>query len=216
MSCPPRVAGAAMTWVDFTAIAVLLVSGALAFLRGFVREILGLAGWIGALAAATWGLPFLRPHLVNLMHESAWVNPVGFVAIFLVSLIILLLIARVIGNAVNDSPLGGVDRTLGLAFGLLRGAALVIIAYIGAGLVVPVNQWPAPVQQARLLWPTYMGARWAAQQLPSNYRPRVYPPSGGRDATAQALLQPVPEGSATGPAPTPSPGSATPPPAPRE
>lgn len=188
-----------MTWVDFAVLAVVAVSGALAFMRGFVREILGLAAWIGAIAAAVWGLPFLRPRLADWMRASPWVDPVGFVAIFLVSLIVLLLIARAIGRAVNDSPLGGLDRTLGLVFGLVRGAALVIIAYIGAGMVVPVAQWPAPVQQARLLWPAFVGARWAVQQLPTSYRPRLYPPPPGRATTAQLLLQPIPRGSAIGP-----------------
>lgn len=188
-----------MTWVDLIVLAVLAVSGALAFMRGFVREILGLAGWVGALAAAVWGLPLLRPRLTNWVHGSPWVDPVGFVVIFLVTLIVLLLIARVIGRAVRDSPLGGLDRTLGLVFGLVRGAALVIIAYIGAGMVVPVDQWPEPVQQARLLWPAFVGARWTVQQLPSSYRPRLYPPPPGRATTAQALLQPIPQGSAIGP-----------------
>jgi membrane protein required for colicin V production len=188
-----------MTWVDLIVLAVLAVSGALAFMRGFVREILGLAGWVGAIAAAVWGLPLLRPRLAHWTHSSPWADPVGFVVIFLVTLIVLLLIARVIGRAVRDSPLGGFDRTLGLVFGLVRGAALVIIAYIGAGMVVPVDQWPEPVQQARLLWPAFVGARWTVQQLPSSYRPRLYPPPPGRATTAQALLQPVPQGSALGP-----------------
>jgi membrane protein required for colicin V production len=188
-----------MTWVDLVVVAVLAVSGLLAFMRGFVRELLGLAAWIGAIAAAVRGLPLLRPRLAEWMHASPWIDPVGFVAIFLVSLIILLLVARVIGRMVRDSPLGGLDRTLGLVFGLVRGAALVIIAYIGVGMVVPVNQWPQPVQQARLLWPAFMGARWTIRQLPSDYRPRLDAPSPGRATTAQALMQPVPEGSAIGP-----------------
>jgi len=187
-----------MTWVDLVVLGVLVVSAALAFMRGFVREILGLAGWVGAVAAAVWGLPLLRPWLTRWMHPSPWIDPVGFVAIFVVALIILLPIAGVIGRVVRNSPLGGLDRTLGLAFGVLRGAALVIIAYIGAGMVLPVAQWPEPVQQARLLWPAFVGARWTVDHLPSSYRPRVYTPPSGRATTAQELLQPVPHGSAIG------------------
>jgi membrane protein required for colicin V production len=189
----------AMTWVDLVILGVIAVSAALAFMRGFVREILGLAAWVGAIAAGLWGLPFLRPRLATWMPSSPWVDPVGFVVIFLASLVVLLLIAHVIGRAVRDSPLGGLDRTLGLVFGLVRGAALIIIAYIGAGMVVPVNQWPEPVQQARLLWPAFVGARWTVHQLPSKYRPGRPAPPPGRATTAQSLLQPIPQGSAIGP-----------------
>ena len=188
-----------MTWVDLVVLAVLAVSAALALTRGFVREILGLAGWVGAIAAAVWGMPLLRPVLTRWMHPSPWIDPAAFVAIFLVALVILLPIAGIIGRTVRNSPLGGLDRTLGLVFGLVRGAALVIIAYIGAGMVLPVNQWPAPAQQARLLWPAFLGARWTVDHLPSSYRPRVYTPPSGRATTAQELLQPVPHGSAIGP-----------------
>lgn len=189
-----------MTWVDFAVLAVLAVSGILAFMRGFVREVLGIAAWVGAGAAAICGLPFLRPHLVQWMHGSPWSDPVGFVAIFIVALIVLMLAARAIGRVVRNSPLGGLDRTLGLVFGLARGAVLVIIAYIVAGMVVPVNDWPEPVLQARLLAPAFIGAQWTVRQLPTGYRPRLDAPPAGRETTAQALLQPAPQGSAIGPA----------------
>ena len=40
---------------------------------------------------------------------------------------------------------------LGLVFGLARGAALVIVAYIVAGMVIPVDRWPDAVLEARSL-----------------------------------------------------------------
>ncbi|HEY1931378.1 MAG TPA: CvpA family protein [Acetobacteraceae bacterium] len=188
-----------MTWVDLVVLAVLAISGLLAFMRGLVREVLGIAAWAGAIAAAIWGLPLLRPQLQQWMRGSPWIDPVGFVAIFIVSLIVLMIVARIIGRAVRNSPLGGLDRTLGLVFGLARGAALVIVAYIVAGMVVPVDQWPPPVLQARLLTPAFIGARWTVHQLPTDYRPRLYAPPPGRETTAQALLQSTPQGSAIGP-----------------
>ena len=185
-----------MTWVDLAVIAILVVSALLAFMRGLVREVLGIGAWVGAVMAAAWGLPYLRPTVRQWLGASPWVDPIGFVAIFLVSLIVLMLVARGIGRAVRGSPLGGLDRTLGLVFGLVRGAALVVVAYIVAGMVVPLDRWPDPVQDARLLWPAYEGARWAVHQLPADYRPRLYAPPAGRQTTAEALLHATPQGSA--------------------
>jgi membrane protein required for colicin V production len=194
-----------MTWVDFAVLAVIAISALLAFMRGLVREVLGIGAWIGAGIAAAWGLPLVRPQFHQWMGASPWADPAGFVAIFVVALIVLMLVAHLIGRLVRRSALGGLDRTLGLVFGIARGAALVIIAYIVAGMVVPVDRWPDPVKQARLLQPAYIGARWAREQLPVDYRPRLYAPPPGRDTTAEALLHATPQGSALSrPAATPA------------
>ena len=92
------------------------------------------------------------------------------------------------------------DRTLGLVFGLVRGAALIVLAYIGAAIVVPIERWPDPVLQARTLPLAYRGADWIVTQLPVEYRPRLYPPPPGRETTAAALLRATPQGRATEPA----------------
>lgn len=187
-----------MTWVDLAVLGVLVVSAFLAFLRGLVREVLGIGAWVGAVMAAIATLPMAREVARKWITEPAWIDPVSFLAVFLVTLIVLSLAARMIGGMVRGSALGGVDRSLGLVFGLARGAALVIVAYIVGGLVVPVDHWPAPVLQARALSPAYEGADWVVKRLPADYRPRLYAPPSGRETTAEALLHATPQGRATG------------------
>jgi membrane protein required for colicin V production len=148
-----------------------------------------------------------RPHFQQWMNGSPWVDPVAFVAIFVVALIVLMLIAHGIGRLVRRSALGGLDRTLGLVFGLVRGAALIILAYIFVGLVKPVDQWPEEVLQARSIDIVYDGAKWAVDHLPPGgfHAPPVYPPPAHRKTTAEALLHATPQGSALSrPAATPA------------
>ena len=47
--------------VDLTVIFILLISGALAFFRGVVREVLAVAGWAVAAAAAYYGFDYVKP-----------------------------------------------------------------------------------------------------------------------------------------------------------
>ncbi len=184
-----------MTWVDLVVLAVLAVSALLAFMRGFVREVLGLAAWVGAIFAGVWALPRVRPQFQTWFGTSPWVDPAAFGVVFVISLIILMLISRWISALVRASPIGGLDRTLGLVFGLARGAALVILAYIIGQWVVHIDRWPDAVLEARTLPLAYHGAIWAAQKLPADFRPEVYaPPSRG--ATADSLLQANPQGRA--------------------
>jgi membrane protein required for colicin V production len=187
-----------MSWVDLAVLGVVALSALLAFLRGLVREVLGIGAWLAAGLGAVWGLPIARPEVHQWFGDPPWVEPATFVVIFLALLLVLMLIARAISGVVRNSPLGGLDRTLGLVFGILRGAALIIIAYIVGGMVVPVDHWPEPVLEARLLAPTFEGARWAVLMVPVEYRPRLYAPPPGREASADALLHVTPQGSALG------------------
>lgn len=187
-----------MTWVDLVVLAVLAVSALLAFMRGVVREVLGLAAWVGAVAAAVWALPRVRPQFQNWLGASAWVDPVAFGVLFVITLIVLIIISRWISALVRASPIGGLDRTLGLVFGLARGAALVILAYIVGGMVTKVDLWPEAVRDARATYFAYQGARWVWEKLPVDYRPRLYAPPPGRETTAEALLHANPQGRAVG------------------
>jgi membrane protein required for colicin V production len=186
-----------MTWVDLGVFGLLVLSGLLAFVRGFVREVLGVAAWVGALAAGVLGLPYTRAIVGNWINAPAWVDPVAFFSAFLISLIVLMLIARLVGSLVRGSVLGGVDRTLGLLFGLARGAAIVVLAYILAAMIFPMDRWPPAVLNARSLAPAYAGAVWVRSQLPEEYRPRIYPPPSIKEATADDLMRAMPQGRAT-------------------
>ncbi len=187
-----------MTWVDLAVFGILAVSALLAFVRGLVRELLGIGAWVGAIVAGIEGLPLMRGVVRNWMQAPEWVDPVSFLVVFLVSLIVLMLVARAAGRLIRGSALGGVDRTLGLVFGLARGAVIIMIAYIMAGTIFPIGHWPDVVLNARTLPAAYEGARWVREQLPEDYRPRLYAPPPGRVATADDLLHASPQGRATG------------------
>jgi len=186
-----------MTWVDLAVLGLLAVSALLAFLRGFVREVLGIGAWVAAALVATWAFPFARPKFREWLGAPDLVDPATFASVFTVTLLALLLISHWVGTLVRGSLLGGLDRTLGLLFGIARGAALVVFAYIAVGLVVPADHWPESVVRARSLPFAYAGAAWLVAQLPPDYRPKLQAPPSGRQATAEELLQAVPQGRAT-------------------
>ena len=183
-----------MNWVDLVVLAVILISGLLAFSRGLVREALGLGAWVvAAIVASPFGVfPLIQPWARQRISDPALADTLAFVGIFVVVLILLSLLASGIAGAIRGSALGGLDRMLGLAFGLARGALLVCAAYIVVGMGIPVDQWPAPVLGARSLPIVYDGASWMAGHVPKRFRPSVAPPPG-RPTSSAALLRSVPE-----------------------
>ncbi|MDQ2802959.1 MAG: CvpA family protein, partial [Pseudomonadota bacterium] len=152
-----------MNWVDLVVLAVVVLSGLAGLVRGLVREVLGIAAWaVAAVVASPWGaFPTVAPIMRRHIADPNLADAAAFLVVFLPILIAFWVIARIISGAVQRSAVGGLDRTLGLVFGLARGAALLIIAYIVIGLALPVAQWPPPVLQARLLPVIWQGAAWA-------------------------------------------------------
>ena len=189
-----------MNWVDLAVLGVLALSGLLAFMRGLAREVLGLGAWVAAaILASPYGVfPYVQPWVRKQFSDPATADLVAFGLVFVAALVALWLVAGALSSAVRGSALGGLDRTLGLVFGLARGAALVSVAYVLLGIALPAEQWPAPVRDAGLLRPAHRGAEWLATQLPAHYRPSVANPPPGRPTTSASLLQSSPSGRALG------------------
>lgn len=185
-----------MNWVDLAVLAVIVFSGLLALMRGFAREVLSIGAWVGAGFFAMWAFPFVQDRFRGWIGNNDIADPAAFAAMFLGALIFLSVVAGMVGSVIRGSVLGGIDRTLGVVFGVIRGAALVIFAYIAGGMVVQADRWPEPVLQARSLPYAYAGAVFAVGFLPDDYRPRVTPPPAGRETRAEDLLHANPQGRA--------------------
>ncbi len=189
-----------MTWVDAVMLGVVALSALFSMVRGFVREVLGVFAWVGALLACLRWYGLAQPYIAsvlpgNLKHFAIY----GAMAVvFLVALIVLSLISGLIGGLVRDSSLSGLDHSLGIVFGVARGAVLVFLAYIALGLAEPASAWPAPVANARFLPLAHEGATWIAGFLPPQYRPKIQPLPGPPAPSANTLMQQPVSGSALG------------------
>jgi membrane protein required for colicin V production len=119
-----------ITILDGIVLIVVLISATLAMVRGFVREVLSVASWVAAAAAAYY---FYRPvlALVTPYVESRTVATIiAASAIFFVALIIASYITMRIADFVIDSRVGAFDRILGFIFGVVRGVLLLVIALL--------------------------------------------------------------------------------------
>lgn len=196
--------GAALNWVDAVVLAVLALSALLAFARGLVREALGVGAWVLAgLIAGPYGIfPYVQPWARGQFNDPSTADIAAFGGVFLISLIVLWVVAGALSSFVQRSALGGLDRTLGLLFGLARGAVVLGAAYIIASFALPPDQWPPPLVQARSINLLYRDAAWLAEQVPAQYRPTVAAPASGQRTTAGDLLQSQPAGRALGARPS--------------
>lgn len=143
--------GLNISWVDITVAGVVILSTVLAAMRGFIRETLSILAWAAAAFAAlhfgTAATALVRQHI-----STPLVGPfIAYAGVFLVVLIPLSFVSWRLSEGVRHSPIGMLDRFLGVPFGILRGLALVGIAYLAFSLVFPVREQPSWLSSARLL-----------------------------------------------------------------
>lgn len=155
--------------VDLAVVGILLVSGVLAFWRGFVHEVLSVTAWVGAAFAALYGLPLLRPFTRQYIEVDWIADAATGGAIFLVTLLVLSLITHAVARRVRGSALNGVDRSLGFVFGLARGAFLVCLAYMFGVWLMDDDKPPEWLETARTQPLMDRGAHLIQYLLPDEY-----------------------------------------------
>src|SRR6185369_8364075 len=128
----------------------MLISALLAFGRGLVREVLSIGAWVAAALAALWGFPYAKDIARKYISITILADVVTATAIFLVTLIVCAAISHSIARNVRGSTFGALDRSLGLLFGLLRGAVLICFAYLLFTWAVPNEaDQPDVIKEAR-------------------------------------------------------------------
>ena len=134
---------------DLIVVGILLASGLLAFARGFVHETLAVGAWVGAIVAAFYLYPDVAPYAEPYLPDPRLANIAAGFAVFLVTIIPLLLLTRFLSKRVQGSALNALDRSLGFVFGLVRGALLVVLIYIGVDFLWREEQQPEWLREAR-------------------------------------------------------------------
>jgi len=175
-----------MNALDLVVIGIILFSGLFAFTRGFVREALSVATWVGAGVAALYLYPHLRPMADAFISNVTVANITTGVAIFLVALVVLSIFSSAIAGRVKNSSLSALDRTLGLLFGLARGALLACLGYLALAWALPADQRPTWMTQARSVPFLQSGAETIQSFLPESLVRRTVDRS---EETRKALEQ---------------------------
>ena len=137
------------TVVDAGVAVIALLSGILAYSRGFTREMFAIAGWAGAAVAAFYIAPVLLP----LIREAPVIGTylaascvISLIEAFTIevaaALLILSMFTPLVSGLVLDSMLAPIDRMLGFVFGVLRGLVLIAVAFLIYTNLSGVEAWP--------------------------------------------------------------------------
>lgn len=174
---------------DAIVLIAVLMSALIAFLRGFIRELLTIVGVAGGVIASFLGGPYLLPLVNAWLHVPAdhdkvtklfGVIPMDMVAaicaygfVFIVVVIILSVLSYFLASGAKAIGLGPVDRALGFVFGVARAALLLSLLYL------PVYKFAAVKERDQWfhgsLTRPYVerGADWIASLMPESTEKNV-------------------------------------------
>jgi membrane protein required for colicin V production len=157
-----------ITILDLVLLAVMLISGLLAMIRGFMREILSIASWGIAALATLYSFQKLLPFAKNYINNDTIAAAAVIGGVFIGTLIVISLITTRISDMVLDSRIGALDRTLGFLFGLARGLLIVVVAFLFFTWLVPDKQRPDWVTAAKSLTVLNSTGVWLQSLLPDD------------------------------------------------
>lgn len=168
--------------IDIIVLATLLISAIISFLRGFMREILTIIGVAGGVIAAYFFGPSLQPtflswfggedagKLFDLVPVDLAATASSYSSIFLIVVILLSVVSFFLSGLIKATGLGMLDRTLGVFFGLARGALLLLLFYLPIHLYVEDerDEW---FEGSRSQFYLEIGSEWLATFLPEDMQP---------------------------------------------
>ena len=137
-----------ITLLDGILIGFTLVSAMLAMVRGFSREVLSIASWVAAAAAAFFFYPILVPYLTPYISNDKVAMAASAAIVFFIALIVVTVITMKIADFIIDSRVGALDRTLGFLYGVARGILVVAVGLLFFNWLAGDNQ-PGWVTEAK-------------------------------------------------------------------
>ena len=172
--------------LDVIVIALLLLSSVLAFARGMVLEMLSLLGWLIAYFGARFITPLLKDGVVAFVGAykslADWIKSITDIEnfVYVTLLLVLFILIAVAFYFINHwlvkfiriSRLNLVDRSLGFAFGLVRGALLVSIVYLMAMWVWESDKMPSWIKEAKTAALMERGALLVQGFIPNDLKPK--------------------------------------------
>jgi membrane protein required for colicin V production len=123
-----------MTAFDYAVLVIVGISILISVIRGLVREVLALLAWLAAFVAATFLGAGVAPWMPQAIPTEELRLLTGFLIVFVGVLIAMSLIAMLVSRLIRRAGLGVEDRMFGMLFGVARGAVVVLLLVLLAGL----------------------------------------------------------------------------------
>ena len=159
-----------MEWVDWSILAVLLVSVIAGLAQGLFRTVCSLAGLILGLAIAVWNYQYMAAVFKPIVRIEPVADAIGFLVIALLVMAIFNVLGMVLRKTFRWMGLGCLDALGGAVAGFLQGALLVMVCILVTVAFLPQTAW---LTEARLPKYFFGACHISADMSPDELRGKV-------------------------------------------
>ena len=153
---------------DLIVFLIIAYSMAQCAAKGFLRSLLSFLKWLLALIITIILVPKLNPWVGDFIESEFVTDIVLGVFVYIISLFIIINIAKAIGSAVTWTGLGSVDKIFGLFFGLFKGYVICVCIFSILNWFYPHQKWPVKTKDALTFAIIYKGSNFLIDEFPKS------------------------------------------------
>lgn len=163
-----------LTLTDYIFLFITLVSTLFGFARGFLREIFTILNLVLAALAAQQLFPMATELLGEKLKDPMWVQGAAGLGSYVVAWVVIAIVNSFVLDALKFLTGGFLDRLLGSALGIARGALIVIGVFLGATITVNAqnddSKLPAWLKEAKSLNYIKIQSEYVVAMMPEQFQ----------------------------------------------
>lgn len=111
--------------IDYVFLGIIVIFAVVALIKGFIQELFSKASWVCAILGAVFFYQKISALYHNSINSVILCNVLGFLTLFIIIFVVVKLTGMLISKLSDFSIIKGLDKALGLFFGIVEGFAVV-------------------------------------------------------------------------------------------
>tara|TARA_B100000945_G_scaffold133405_1_gene106548 strand:- start:1560 stop:2105 length:546 start_codon:yes stop_codon:yes gene_type:complete len=136
------------------------------FAKGFFISLMSFLKWVLALVITIILVPRIEPYVADYV-KNEYLSGIGLgIAIYILSLFILILVGKSLGRLFSYTGLGPVDKFFGLFFGVFKGYVFIVCIFSIVNWFYSYEKWDMSLNKSFFFSVTEKGSRLLIEEFP--------------------------------------------------
>lgn len=135
--------------LDIVILAIVIISALIALNRGLIKEVLSIVGWVLSTLVIIYALPVCLPFAKKYIDNGIVAGVATSLVLFVAFYIVWIYSTSSIIGKIRTSKLNGLDRFLGLFFGVMRAFLLIVLFNIMMSWIIPNEKQPEILEKSK-------------------------------------------------------------------